>query len=547
MTTTSALTESSTVLEALALHQKAMANERVSTLFERNPDRFKQMSCTAAGITLDYSKNIATPVTMRLLQRLTEECQLEPAIEAMMSGKRVNCTEKRQALHTVLRSASDTGGYYVSQVNETLEKMQRFVESIHQGQWRGATGKPITHVVNIGIGGSDLGPLMVTEALTPFSIEGIHCQFVSNVDASAICDCLKGLDPASTLFIVASKTFTTTETLANAQTARRWLISALGEAAVEQHFVAVTAHIDNAVNFGIAGNNIFPTWEWVGGRYSLWSAIGLPIALAIGMEGFNQLRAGANEMDRHFAEASFERNLPVILALLGVWYINFWDAQSHAVLPYDHYLRSFSKYLQQLDMESNGKGASIKGGYVSGQTGPVIWGDVGTNGQHSFHQLLHQGTRLIPVDFIVPLSSHNPVGDHHGLLFANCLSQSRALMMGKSLEQAKAEFMVMGYAEAEAETLAPHKTMPGNRPSNTLIIDKLTPKTLGALIALYEHKVYVQSVIWGVNAFDQWGVELGKQLCTDIFTELHQQGRRQAFDASTEGLMALYQPGAAKA
>jgi len=328
--------------------------------------------------------------------------------------------------------------------------------------------------------------------------------------------------------------------LTNAITAQRWLVDCLGDDAVKVHFVAVTANTANAVSFGIDEDNIFPMWDWVGGRFSLWSSIGLPIALATGMDAFNDLRAGAAEMDKHFSTTPLEQNLPVIMGLMGIWYINFWDAHSHAVLPYDHFLRSFTKYLQQLDMESNGKSASSRGGYVNYHVGPVIWGDVGTNGQHSFHQLLHQGTRFIPVDFIVSLKSQNPIGDHHALLFANCLSQSRALMVGKSQCQAKTEFINLGYSSEEAEALSPHKTMPGNRPSNTLILEELTPKSLGALIALYEHKTYVQSVIWEVNAFDQWGVELGKKLCKEIFTELSKAKMENNFDASTVGLMGLY-------
>ncbi len=527
--------------KTLTLHKQEIEQLTLSTLFQAEPNRFQDMTCKAAGITLDYSKNLAHKTTLKLLQQLAQEHQLDTRIKGMMSGGMVNNTEKRQALHTALRSHEHTSHPYGRRVAEVLEKMGQFVEAVHQGHRRGYTGKAITDVVNIGIGGSDLGPLMVTQALTPFHKQGITCHFVSNVDASDICETLKRVNPETTLFIVASKTFSTTETLTNAATARSWLSGKLGHVdAVKQHFIAVTANTPNATEFGIDVENIFPMWDWVGGRYSLWSAIGLPIALAIGMQGFNQLRTGAATMDEHFWSQPFKRNMPVIMGLLGIWYINFWDAHSQAVLPYDHYLRSFTKYLQQLDMESNGKRVRNTGGLVNYHVGPVIWGDVGTNGQHSFHQLLHQGTRFIPADFIVTLNSHNPVGEHHSQLFANCLSQSRALMTGKTLEQAKNEFLKMGYSDAEAEALAPHKAMPGNRPSNTLVMDSLTPETLGALIALYEHKIYVQSVIWEINAFDQWGVELGKQLCRDIFNVIDTKNAANDFDASTQGLIDLY-------
>jgi len=534
------LMSSSVAWQALLKQKQNLESKRISILFEQDEKRFDEMSCTAAGITLDYSKNIVTPKTLELLMQLAQEHNLGPRINGLMTGGLVNSTERRQALHTALRSPGDEDHSHKDKVNQALEKMKHFVEAVHEGRWLGYLGNKITDVVNIGIGGSDLGPLMVTEALTPFHLKGIRCHFVSNVDASDICETLECVNPKTTLFIVASKTFTTTETLTNAITAQRWLVDCLGDDAVKVHFVAVTANTANAVSFGIDEDNIFPMWDWVGGRFSLWSSIGLPIALATGMDAFNDLRAGAAEMDKHFSTTPLEQNLPVIMGLMGIWYINFWDAHSHAVLPYDHFLRSFTKYLQQLDMESNGKSASSRGGYVNYHVGPVIWGDVGTNGQHSFHQLLHQGTRFIPVDFIVSLKSQNPIGDHHALLFANCLSQSRALMVGKSQCQAKTEFINLGYSSEEAEALSPHKTMPGNRPSNTLILEELTPKSLGALIALYEHKTYVQSVIWEVNAFDQWGVELGKKLCKEIFTELSKAKMENNFDASTVGLMGLY-------
>lgn len=524
--------------QALAQQQAALADVAIVDLFAQSAKRQQQFSLDAAGLSLDYAKNRVDEKTMQLLMSLARDCHLPKRIEAMFRGDAINTTENRQALHTVLRSRHSKLPEHSKLVAEVIKKMTAFVESVHGGEWRGYTGKPITDVVNIGIGGSDLGPLMVTKALTPYHVEGLKVHFVSNVDASDLCETLRQLNPETTLFIVASKTFTTTETLTNANSARQWLTDTLGAAAaVANHFVAVSVNVEKVQQFGIASENIFPMWDWVGGRYSLWSAIGLPIALACGMPHFKALLDGAATMDQHFASAPLEQNMPVILAVLGVWYANFWGAQSHAILPYDHYLSAFTKYIQQLDMESNGKSASLSGNYVDVATGPVIWGEVGTNGQHSFHQLLHQGTQMIPADFIVALQSHNPLGEHHSLLFANCLSQSRALMLGKTAAQAQQEFVAMGYSNDEAKGLAHHKVMPGNRPSNTLSMDQLTPSTLGALIALYEHKVFVQSVIWDINAFDQWGVELGKQLCNEIYPLLGGDKSCEAFDASTNALI----------
>lgn len=529
-----------TAWKQLTTHKSELEATRISQLFKETPSRCPEMTCTAAGLTLDYSKNIANAETMALLFQLAREHDLETRIQQLVSGEPVNFTEKRPALHTALRDTSALDKTLAKTVEETFLSMGKFVAAVHNGDWRGYSGERITDIVNIGIGGSDLGPFMVTEALKPYAQPAMTCHFVSNIDATDICETLKTLNPRTTLFIVASKTFTTLETLTNAATAREWLVaSAEDESAVAKHFVAATASVSGAVKFGIVEDNVFPMWDWVGGRYSLWSAIGLPIALAVGMEHFNTLRAGAAEMDSHFASAPLEENMPVIMAMLGVWYRNFWDAHSHAIIPYDHYLRYFAKYLQQLDMESNGKSASGEG-FVDYQTGPIIWGEAGTNGQHSFHQLLHQGTCLVPIDFIAPLRSHNPVGEHHNYLFANCLSQSYALMAGKSLNQAQREFIDMGYTDDEAIRLAPHKVMPGNRPSNTLVLEKVTPRTLGALIALYEHKVFVQSVIWEINAFDQWGVELGKKICSDIYQVITGDERGEEFDPSTLGLVALY-------
>ena len=526
--------------EQLAAHKTELEGARIPDLYQQSPSRCADMSCSAAGLTLDYSKNIATTDTMALLFKLAREHKLETRVQQLLSGEQVNFTEKRPALHTALRNQAALDATLAQSVKDTFSKMGDFVEAVHSGVWRGYSGERITDIVNIGIGGSDLGPFMVTEALKPYGKPGITCHFVANVDASDMCETLKSLCPRSTLFIVASKTFTTLETLTNAATAREWLVNAAErDTAVAKHFVAATANVENAVKFGIVEDNVFPMWDWVGGRYSLWSAIGLPIALAVGMQHFNELRAGAADMDQHFASAPLEENMPVIMAMLGIWYGNFWDAHSHAIIPYDHYLRYFAKYLQQLDMESNGKSASGEG-FVDYQTGPIIWGEAGTNGQHSFHQLLHQGTRMVPVDFIAPLKSHNAVGEHHKYLFANCLSQSYALMCGKSLAEARQEFIDMGYAEEEATQLAPHKVMPGNRPSNTLVLDQVTPQTLGALIALYEHKVFVQSVIWEINAFDQWGVELGKKICSDIYQVIRGEKQGEEFDPSTLTLVAMY-------
>ncbi len=525
---------------ALRGHRTASGNMNMLNLFQQQPNRAAAFSVEAAGIALDYSKNLVTDETIALLMDLAKERGLSERIQAMMAGESINTTEKRQVLHTALRARSGSLPEHMGEVSAVLKKMEEFVAAVHRGQWRGFTGQKITDVVNIGIGGSDLGPMMVTQALTPYHQRDVQLHFVSNVDASDLTETLKRLKPETTLFIVASKTFTTTETLTNARSARQWLLdSAQDDAAVARHFVAVSANIEKVKNFGIDADNIFPMWDWVGGRYSLWSAIGLPIALACGMANFRALLEGAADMDEHFTSAPLDKNLPVLLGMLGVWYINFWDAESHAILPYDHYLGAFTKYIQQLDMESNGKSAYQQGGYLEHHTGPVIWGEPGTNGQHSFHQLLHQGTRFVPADFIVSLTSHNPLGDHHTQLFANCISQSRALMLGKNAAQAQAEFIAMGYSDSEAAALAHHKVMPGNRPSNTLLLEKLTPRTLGALIALYEHKVFVQSVIWGINAFDQWGVELGKQLCTEIYPALA-GGQAIEVDGSTAALMQKF-------
>lgn len=531
----------STTWNLLEAHKNTLANTSLSSLFERSPNRLADFSCEAAGIFADFSKNLITEETLSLLLALANEVNLKQAISALLDGSTVNVTENRPALHTALRSHRAATAVQEAEVDKVIAQMSAFVGAVYSGQFRGFKGDAITDVVNVGIGGSDLGPVMVTRALGAYNSGVVRSHFVSNVDATDISLVLAELNPATTLFVIASKTFTTIETLTNASTAREWIMNwANDEAAIANHFVAVSTAFDKVKAFGISPDNIFPMWDWVGGRYSLWSAIGLPIALAIGMDGFNQLRAGAAAMDEHFASAPLAENLPVLMGLIGIWYSNFWGAHSHAVLPYDHYLRFFPKYLQQLDMESNGKRALVDGGSVNYHTGAVVWGDAGTNGQHSFHQLLHQGSQFVPADFIAVVKSQHPVGNHQALLFANCLAQSRALMVGKTLAEAEAEFTAMGHSEKEAKSLAPHKVMPGNRPSTTLLLEELTPASLGSLIALYEHKVYVQSVVWGINAFDQWGVELGKKLSSEIDRIMRGEVSIESVDASTANLIQRY-------
>lgn len=526
--------------ELLAL-QNVLASQSLISLFVEDANRVNDYSAEAAGLYLDYSKNRVNDRVMALLFEAACEKGLEPKIQSLLSGDMTNYTEKRPALHTALRGSLKAPIDKQALVADVQAQMTEFVDAVHSGRWVGATGKKITDIVNIGIGGSDLGPLMVTEALKPYQHPDINCHFVSNVDAADLLSALEKATPESTLFVVASKTFTTLETLTNATTARNWLTEALGtDIDVSKHFIATTSNVDNAVKFGIDEANIFPMWDWVGGRYSLWSSIGLPIALGLGMENFSLLLAGAAEMDTHFSEQPLEDNLPVILALLGVWYTNYWQAHTHAIIPYAHDLRMFPKYLQQLDMESNGKSAT-QNGPVNHLTGPIIWGEAGTNGQHSFHQLLHQGTRLVPVDFIAPLKAQHEHSEHQTHLFANCLSQSYALMVGKTLDQAKQEFIDIGYSNEESEQLAHHKVMEGNRPTNTILMDELTPRTLGALIALYEHKVFVQSVMWDINPFDQWGVELGKKISTLISGVISDGTDGSSFDASTQSLIERFQ------
>ena len=531
---------------ALQEHRTRMQHFSLRDAFSQDPQRFARYSLQKAGIFLDYSKNLIDAPVLESLLQLAQQMHLPTAIEALFAGEMLNNTERRPALHTALRRPLGdrvlvNGGDVMPEVHRVLGQMTDLVQRVHTGLWRGYTEQPITDVVNIGIGGSFLGPQIVSEALRPFERERVRCHFLANLDGSEFMDVSRQLRAETTLFIVSSKSFGTLETLKNTMAARRWFLAQGGkESDLARHFIAVTSNRKAAIEFGMAEENLFPMWDWVGGRYSLWSAIGLPIALAIGMSGFRELLAGAYEMDQHFAYAPLHENLPVLLGLLGVWYGDFWGAQSHAVLPYDHYLRNLNQHLQQLDMESNGKRVRQDGSAVSCGTGPVIWGGVGCNGQHAYHQLLHQGTLMIPVDFIIPATSYNPVADHHQWLYANALAQSQALMRGKTLAEAEAELRIQGLPESEVQRLAPHKVIPGNRPSNMLVLESVNPRSLGALIALYEHKVFVQSVMWGINAFDQWGVELGKELGKHLYARLIGTETAPAEDASTQGLIDLF-------
>lgn len=533
------------------LSQSTLANAIRSThlpsLFAEDPTRAKRFTAEAAGIVLDYSKNRITPEIWATLLAQAEAAGLSQCIQAFLQGAEVNTTEGRPALHTALRASTARqvlvkGKDVMPMIAAQLAKMQRVVERVHQGEWRGYSGLRITDVVNIGIGGSDLGPRLVTQALTPYHLGRVRCHFIANVDASDSVEVLKPLNPATTLVIVASKSFTTQETLLNAETARQWLLQSAGDAAaVRQHFIAISSQPAKAKAFGIDPDNVFEMWDWVGGRYSLWSTIGMPIAFAVGMEHFRALLAGAEAMDEHFATAPLSANLPVILALLGVAYIDYLGCQTQAIIPYDQYLQLLPSYLQQLDMESNGKSVKQNGQPVSAGTAPIVWGNVGTNGQHAFHQLLHQGTLTVPVDFIIAKHSHHPLPAHQQALFAHCLAQSQALMQGKTVAQAVAELTQQGMAPERAQRLAPHKVIAGNKPSNTLLLEQLTPHSLGALLALYEHKVFVQSVLWDINAFDQWGVELGKQLSGPILQALQEErAPTHALDGSTQALIQRF-------
>lgn len=532
---------------ALMNHRAQLEKLPLRQLFQQDAQRYPRFTLEAAGLTLDFSRNRATDETLSLLADLARARGLPERVAALFQGEPLNTTENRPALHTALRQPPDEavqvdGEDIMPAVQATLERMATFTDAVRNGGWRGMNGDTITDLVSIGIGGSYLGPLTATEALAPFQSDHPRCHYVANVDGSDIHETLAGLNPATTLFLVQSKSFTTQETLANARLARQWFLDGGGsERTVQCHFAAVTANAEYAREFGIADSSIFPMWDWVGGRYSLWSAIGLPVALAVGMPRFRELLAGAHAMDRHFREAPVVENMPMLMGLLGLWYLHGFGAESHAVIPYDHYLRHLPEHLQQLDMESNGKSVSLSGAPLTHHTGPVIWGGPGVNGQHAYHQLLHQGTRLVPVDFILPLTSHNPTGDHHAMLAANCLAQARALMLGRTEEDVRTEMIAQGVTEAEARRLAPHRAIPGNRPSNLLTMETLDPSTLGALIALYEHRTFVQAAIWDINPFDQWGVELGKEIGGQILPALTGEARSETdFDSATNGQVAQF-------
>jgi len=537
----------------LVEHQKTIAPLHMRDMFAKDPGRFTKFSLRLGDLLLDYSKHRITDETMDLLRGLAREAGVESMRDKMFAGEPINLTEGRAVLHTALRNFSSrtievAGKDVMPEVRAALNHMSAFSDSIRSGAWKGFSGKPIRSIVNIGIGGSDLGPVMVTEALRPYGRDDLDIHFVSNVDGSHIAEVLKRVDAETTLFLVASKTFTTQETMANAQTARAWFLErAKDEKYITKHFVALSTNAKEVAKFGISTDNMFVFWDWVGGRYSLWSSIGLSIALAIGFENFHALLEGAHEMDEHFRTAPLDKNLPVTLALLGVWYNNFFGAETHAILPYDQYLSRFPAYFQQGDMESNGKRVTRDGKVVDYQTGPVIWGEPGTNGQHAFYQLLHQGTKLVPADFLASIDTHNPIGEHHTLLLANFLAQTEALMKGKTLAEARAELEASGMKGEALDALLPHKVFPGNRPTSSLLYQKLDPRTLGKLIALYEHKIFVQGIIWNVNSYDQWGVELGKKLANAILPELRAVGDVSSHDASTNALINAIKAGRTQA
>lgn len=528
----------------LKTHHKSISKKHLKELFAEDPNRFKKFSLRLGDIVVDYSKNRINGRTLAYLCDLARECQLSDAIEKMFTGDKINATENRAVLHVALRNRSNTpievdGKDVMPDVNEVLDKMKGFSEKVRGGEWKGFTGKKITDIVNIGIGGSDLGPVMVTEALKSYGKKGLNVHFVSNVDGTHIAEAVAKFNPETTLFMIASKTFTTQETMANAHSARRWFLETAKDSAhVAKHFVAISTNRTEVEKFGIDPANMFGFWDWVGGRYSLWSAIGLSISCYIGFQNFEQLLAGAHDMDNHFRSARFEKNVPVVLALLGIWYNNFFGADTHAILPYDQYMHRFAAYFQQGDMESNGKYVSRNGEAVDYQTGPIIWGEPGTNGQHAFYQLIHQGTKLIPADFIAPALSHNPIGEHHKMLLSNFFAQTEALMNGKTLDEVVAE--LGGKSAEEIAKIAPFKVFEGNRPTNSILVKKITPRVLGSLIAMYEHKIFVQGVIWNIFSFDQWGVELGKQLANKIYPELQNDWPIESHDSSTNGLINQY-------
>ncbi len=530
----------------LAAHREALEGVHMKTLFAQDPHRFERFAVRFEEILVDCSKNRVTDETLGLLFDLAAQCGLKGSIESMFAGERINETENREVLHVALRNRSGepmmaAGRDVMPAVLAELARMKAFSEQVRSGAWKGFTGRPITDIVNIGIGGSDLGPVMVTECLRPYAQPGLRVHFVSNVDGTHVAETLKRLDAETTLFLIASKTFTTQETMTNAFSARAWFLDRARESAhVARHFVAISTNTAKVQEFGIHPDTMFVFWDWVGGRYSLWSAIGLSIACAVGFGRFTELLEGAYVMDRHFRETPFERNIPVILALIGIWYTNFFGAETEAILPYDQYMHRFPAYFQQGNMESNGKSVDRTGQRVVYATGPVIWGEPGTNGQHAFYQLIHQGTRLVPADFLAPAESHNPIGDHHAILLSNFFAQTEALMNGKTTEEVAAELRREGKREEAIGRLAPHKVFEGNRPTNSILFKKLTPRTLGSLIAMYEHKIFVQGAIWNIFSFDQWGVELGKQLAGKILPELGDDRPVASHDSSTNGLINAY-------
>ena len=530
--------------QKLSIHASEMKSASIKSLFAADSNRFSSFSQQNGNLLFDYSKNNISKQTLDLLIELAEECQLKVAIEAMFKGERINQTENRAVLHTALRNFSNEPLFYegadiMPDIKKVLNQMKELCKKVHSGEWKGYTGKPIKHIVNIGIGGSDLGPVMVTEALKPYWVEGIKIHFISNIDGTHIAECLKVIEAESTIFLVASKTFTTQETMTNAHTARNWFLQhAKDPAHVAKHFIALSTNEKAVTEFGIDSENMFEFWDWVGGRYSLWSAIGLSIALTIGYDNFEMLLKGAYEMDEHFSTAPFQQNIPVKMGLLGLWYVNFFGAQSEAILPYDQYMHRFAAYFQQGNMESNGKSVDRNGKSVDYPTGPIIWGEPGTNGQHAFYQLIHQGTPLIPCDFIAPAISHNDIGDHHQKLMSNFFAQTEALMNGKTKDEVEKELSSM--SDAERSKLTPFKVFEGNRPTNSFLIKMMTPFELGKLISAYEHKIFVQGVLWNIFSFDQWGVELGKQLANKILPELLNDHTVQGHDSSTNGLINAY-------
>ena len=530
----------------LEAHFEKMKDVHMRDLFSQDPARFDRFSIEFNDLLVDFSKNRITLETLDLLLGLAEEVEVRDAIDKMFSGDKINETENRAVLHVALRNRSNTpilvdGDDVMPGVNGVLEKVKIFSGRIQSGEWKGYTGRKVTDIVNIGIGGSDLGPVMVTEALKPYAMTGMNVHFVSNVDGTHVAETLKTLNPATTLFMIASKTFTTQETMTNAFTAREWFLKTAREQGhVTKHFVAISTNGEKVREFGIDGENMFGFWDWVGGRYSLWSAIGLSIACYIGYENFEELLQGGHGMDLHFKDAPFGENIPVILALIGIWYGNFFGARSEVILPYDQYMHRFPAYFQQGNMESNGKSVDRAGEVLTSQSGPIIWGEPGTNGQHSFYQLLHQGTKLIPADFLAPAVSHNSIGDHHNILLSNFFAQTEALMNGKTGDEVIAELREEGKSEEEIAKIRPYKVFEGNRPTNSILFRKMTPRTLGSLIAMYEHKIFVQGVIWNIFSFDQWGVELGKQLAKKIQPELVDDQPVDTHDSSTNGLINAF-------